>query len=103
MLVLELESVFQYESRPSGRVPFGVPMLGARYAMAFLFLRCCHSTEPTKPHHGSSVSNARLVFHTVGNLKSGSRTSIWQLAVAVQVPGAMSEDCRPGWTNGSAL
>src|SRR5215469_14734977 len=60
-----------------------------------------YSAEPTRPHHGSSRSNARLNFNAWGNLKFGSIVSIWQVALLVHTPGAI--DVGPGWLYGSGL
>ena len=51
--------------------------------MAFLAWICVYSMEPVRPQI-SSASRPRLDFHAEGSLKSGSRTSIWQVAVVLQ-------------------
>src|SRR5512147_1956167 len=61
-----------------------------------------YSAEPTRPHHGSSESKARLNFNDVGSLKCGSSTSIWQTPAEPPHTPAVTVD-GPGWLFGSGL
>src|SRR5690242_13396228 len=85
--------VAQNCSRPSGSTPVGAPKFTAWYRMPSRTWMCWYSAEPTRPHHGSSRSSARLIFHTVGSLKFLSMVSIEPAPPPAGI----------GWFSGSGL